>query len=69
MSKRDLYFNKPIMNAAGSLGFAPDTRVGISVESFGAFVTNPFSLRPRVPTAKPAVIEYTGGFLLPFMQA
>ena len=64
MSKRDLYFSKPLMNAAGALGFAPDTRVGISVESFGAFVTSPFSLRPRVPTAKPAVIEYTGGFLL-----
>ena len=25
--KRDLYFSKPLMNAAGSLGFAPDTRV------------------------------------------
>lgn len=52
------------MNAAGSLGFAPDTRAGISLDSFGAFVTNPFSLRPRLPTAKPEVIEYPGGFLL-----
>src|SRR5512141_573128 len=64
MSKRDLYFSKPLMNAAGSLGFAPDTRVGISLESLGAFVTNPFSLRPRRPTAKPAVIDHPGGFLL-----
>ena len=62
--KRDLYFSKPLMNAAGSLGFAPDTRAGISLDSFGAFVTNPFSLRPRLPTAKPEVIEYPGGFLL-----
>jgi dihydroorotate dehydrogenase (NAD+) catalytic subunit len=62
--KRDLHFNQPLMNAAGSLGFAPDTRVGISLDSFGAFVTNPFSLRPRLPTAQPAVIEYPGGFLL-----
>jgi len=62
--KRDLYFNKPLMNAAGSLGFAPDTRTGISLDSFGAFVTNPFSLRPRLPTSQPAVIEYPGGFLL-----
>ena len=52
------------MNAAGSLGFAPDTRVGISFDSFGAFVTNPFSLRPRLPAAKPALIEHPGGFLL-----
>jgi len=62
--KRDLYFSKPLMNAAGSLGFAPDLRAWISYNSFGAFVTNPISLRPRLPTAHPAVIEYPGGFLL-----
>ena len=62
--KRDIYFSKSIMNAAGSLGFLPDTRAGISLDSFGAFVTNPFSLRPRLPAAKPDVIEYPGGFLL-----
>ena len=27
-------------------------------------MTNPFSLRPRLPTSQPAVIEYPGGFLL-----
>jgi len=62
--KRDLYFSKPFMNAAGSLGFAPDSRSGISLDAFGAFVTNPFSLRPRLPTVQPTVIEYPGGFLL-----
>jgi dihydroorotate dehydrogenase (NAD+) catalytic subunit len=62
--KRDLYFSKPLMNAAGSLGFAPDTRNGISLDSFGAFVTNPLSLRPRLPTAQPALIPHPGGFLL-----
>ncbi len=62
--KRDLYFSKPLMNAAGSLGFAPDSRTGIALDSFGAFVTNPLSLRSRVPAAKPAMIEYAGGFLL-----
>jgi dihydroorotate dehydrogenase (NAD+) catalytic subunit len=76
--KRDIYFSKPLMNAAGSLGFFPDFR-GLreappkqsegggdfgSLDTFGAFVTNPFSLRPRLPTAQPAVIEYPGGFLL-----
>lgn len=65
--KRDLYFSKPLMNAAGSLGFAPDLRclkdLG-GLDRLGAFVTNPFSLRPRLPTAQPAVIEYPGGFLL-----
>jgi len=62
--KRDLYFSKPFMNAAGSLGFAPETRTWISLDSFGAFITNPFSLRPRLPTSQPAVIKYLGGFLL-----
>lgn len=62
--KRDLYFSKPLMNAAGSLGFAPDSRLGISLDSLGAFVTNPFSLRPRLPAAKPASVEYSGGFLM-----
>ena len=62
--KRDIYFSKPIMNAAGSLGFTPDTRAGIALNSFGAFVTNPISRRPRRPTAQPTLIEYPGGFLL-----
>ena len=62
--KRDLYFSKPLMNAAGSLGFAPDSRPGVALEALGAFVTNPFSLHPRAPAAKPELIEYPGGFLL-----
>ena len=52
------------MNAAGSLGFAPDSRAGVALDAFGAFVTNPFSLRSRLPTSKPELIEYPGGFLL-----
>jgi dihydroorotate dehydrogenase (NAD+) catalytic subunit len=46
------------------LGFAPDPRLAIPFDSFGAFVTNPLSLRPRHPAAKPEVMEYPGGFLL-----
>jgi dihydroorotate dehydrogenase (NAD+) catalytic subunit len=52
------------MNAAGSLGFAPDARHGIGLDTFGAFITNPISLRPRLPAAQPAVIQFPGGFLL-----
>lgn len=62
--KRDLYFSKPLINAAGSLGFAPDPRNGISLNSFGAFVTNPISLRPCQPTSHPTVVEFPGGFLM-----
>jgi dihydroorotate dehydrogenase len=62
--KRDLFFRTPVMNAGGTLGFAPDPRTPIPWEELGAFVTNPVSLRPRLPTAHPALIEYPGGFLL-----
>ncbi len=64
MSKRDLVFRKPLMNAAGMLGFAPDFHAPLPWDEFGAFITNPISLRPRTATSKPALIEYPGGFLL-----
>jgi dihydroorotate dehydrogenase (NAD+) catalytic subunit len=62
--KTDLTLRKHLMNAAGILGFAPDPRVPISWDSFGAFVTNPLSLHPRLPAANPAMMNYPGGFLL-----
>ena len=64
MSKRDLIFRKPLMNAAGTLGFAPDFHAPIPWDDFGAFITNPISLRPRTAASQPAMIEYPGGFLL-----
>jgi len=68
MSKRDLFFRKPLMNTAGILGFTPDFRVlrelGSPFDDFGAFITNPISLRPRTAAAQPAMLEYPSGFLL-----
>jgi dihydroorotate dehydrogenase (NAD+) catalytic subunit len=64
MFKRDLYFSKPLMNAAGMLGFAPDERIPAPWAEFGAFVTNPLSLRRRLPAASPELVDYPGGFLL-----
>ena len=64
MFKQDLIFRKPIMNAAGTLGFSPDLRAPVPWDEFGAFVTNPLSLRPRTAADQPAAIEYPGGFLL-----
>ena len=52
------------MNAAGMLGFAPDFHASVPWDDFGAFVTNPLSLRPRAAASQPALIEYPGGFLL-----
>jgi dihydroorotate dehydrogenase len=64
MSKRDLYFSKPMMNATGMLGFSPNFRDSLPWSGFGAFVTNPISLRPRLPAARPALVNYPGGLLL-----
>jgi dihydroorotate dehydrogenase len=64
MFKQDLIFRKPLMNAAGTLGFSPDLRAPIPWDDLGAFVTNPVSLRTRRAADRPACIEYPGGFLL-----
>ena len=64
MPKYDLSFTPPLMNAAGSLGFAPDTRGPVDLARLGAFVTNPISLRGRSPARDRRVLEYPGGFLL-----
>ena len=64
MPKRDLIFQKPLMNAAGTLGFVPDAHGDIAWDGLGAFVTNPISLRSRRATSSPALIEFPGGLLL-----
>ncbi len=64
MSKRGLNFPKPLMNAAGMFGFAPDSRFPLNWSEFGSFITNPLSLRPRKPAVEPALVEHPGGLLL-----
>lgn len=64
MPKTDFILGKPLMNAAGTLGFAPDIRAPVPWTALGAFITNPVSLRPRKPATRPEAIEYPGGFLL-----
>lgn len=59
-----LHFSTPWLNAAGSLGFAPDAHSPISLAEFGAFVTNPISLRPRRASDGPRLVEHPGGVLL-----
>ncbi len=62
--KLDLSFDPPWMNAAGSLGFAPDRRGPVDLARLGAFVTNPISLEPRSPAHGTRYAAYPGGFLL-----
>ena len=60
----DLEFNPPLMNAAGSLGFAPDPHGVVELSRLGAFVTNPISLGRRAPARNTRYLAYPGGFLL-----
>ena len=64
MSKFDLILDKPLMNAAGTLGFSPDLKSPVDVTRFGAFVTNPVSWLPRTPASGTRFIPFSGGFLL-----
>jgi dihydroorotate dehydrogenase (NAD+) catalytic subunit len=64
MLKYELYFSKPLMNAAGTLGFAPGPRGPVELAEFGAFVTNPVSLSPRAPAHARCYLPFSGGFLL-----
>lgn len=64
MSKYDLSFLKPLMNAAGTLGFTPDPRRAIDLTLLGAFVTNPISLGQRTPARGTRYQPFPGGFLL-----
>ena len=64
MLKYELYFSKPLMNAAGMLGFSPDARGPLDLSKFGAFITNPISLAPRAPAKARCYLPFPGGFLL-----
>jgi len=52
------------MNAAGTLGFAPDPKGPVDLSGLGAFVTNPVSRGPRTPARGKRFQSYPGGFLL-----
>jgi dihydroorotate dehydrogenase (NAD+) catalytic subunit len=52
------------MNAAGTLGFAPDPRGPFDLTSLGAFITDPISANPRAPAQTRRFLAYPGGFLL-----
>jgi len=64
MPKYELELRRPLMNAAGSLGFAPDPHAGVDLARFGAFVTNPISPARRLPARGARLVPYAGGFLM-----
>jgi dihydroorotate dehydrogenase (NAD+) catalytic subunit len=64
MAKHDLAFDPPVMNAAGTLGFAPDQHNDLDWSRLGAFITNPISLTGRTSAHGRRFVSYPGGFLL-----
>lgn len=64
LEKRDLYLEKPFVNASGVLGFYPDPHTMPFLDQLGAFITNPISRLPRTPAGNRACIPFSGGFLM-----
>ncbi len=64
MSKFDLSFSQPLMNASGVLGFVPDPYGTVDLSPFGAFITNPISREARTPAHGKRFVSFPGGFLL-----
>jgi dihydroorotate dehydrogenase (NAD+) catalytic subunit len=64
MPKQDFLFKTPLLNAAGSLGYAPDPDGPLDAGLLGGFITNPLSLAPRKPASGPRLLPYPGGFLI-----
>jgi dihydroorotate dehydrogenase (NAD+) catalytic subunit len=64
MRKYDLEISPPLMNAAGSLGFVPESSGPVDLAQLGAFITNPISLQKRTPARRRTCQPYPGGYLL-----
>jgi dihydroorotate dehydrogenase (NAD+) catalytic subunit len=62
--KFDLNISPPQMNAAGSLGYYPESGGRVDFSRLGVFVTNPISTRRRTPANSRTCQEYPGGLLL-----
>lgn len=64
MYKQVLQLPRPLMNAAGTLGFVPERSSPLAVTELGAFVTNPISLDSRRAARGTRLVPFPGGFLL-----
>ena len=64
MPKQDLVFSKPMLNAAGSLGFDPDLRVRARLGFFRRLHHQSHLLASPSPAQRPQLVEYPGGVLI-----
>jgi len=57
-------FSPPLLNASGSLGYAPKVENQKTHSFLGAFVTKPLSMRPRTPARGQRLARVPSGTLL-----
>jgi len=62
--KRSLRLANPVIGGSGAFGFGGEYSKLIDLNSLGAMVTNPVSLKPRLPTNGPRVVPLDSGILL-----
>lgn len=62
--KYSLIVDSPVMNAAGTMGFANAYHTLVKMGKLGAFVTNPVTLGRRSPARGPRVVPLDAGVLL-----
>lgn len=62
--KIGLPLSSPLIAGGGAFGFANEYSPLVDFARFGAFITNPLTLRPRQPAAAQAVIPFPGGVLV-----
>ncbi len=64
LGKNTLVLNTPVMNAAGTMGYADEYRDLIDFGKLGALVTNPITLAPRDPANGARVVPLDAGVLV-----
>jgi dihydroorotate dehydrogenase (NAD+) catalytic subunit len=62
--KHGLTLANPVLNAAGTLGFAHEYRGLLDLRCLGAFITNPLTLRARTPAHAPNAVALAEGVLI-----
>jgi dihydroorotate dehydrogenase (NAD+) catalytic subunit len=62
--KTGLTLNSPLIAGGGLFGFADEYASLIDFTQFGAFITNPITLRPRTPAEGQRVAPFPGGVLI-----
>lgn len=62
--KQSLMIEKPVLNAAGILGFGAEASGLIPLDALGAFVTNPITYAPRTASRGTRAVALDAGLLL-----